>query len=112
MNEKANFEPSSLAKKLRQPRKPNIGACMLERSRACATCARLSQFFLARVVEAEKSVNKGSTFLCFWPLSLESTTPLSAGRNVGKGGGAVVGTMNPLKSKNRKKTDKYKNQLK
>ena len=32
-------------KKLRQPRKPNIGACMLERSRACATCARLSQLF-------------------------------------------------------------------
>ena len=29
-------------KKLRQPRKPNIGACMLERLRACATCARLS----------------------------------------------------------------------
>ena len=32
-------------KKLRQARKPNIGACMLDRSRACATCARLSQFF-------------------------------------------------------------------
>ena len=30
--------------------KPNIGACMLERSRACVTCARLSRFFLARVV--------------------------------------------------------------
>ena len=37
-------------KKLRQARKPHIGACMLDRSRACATCARLSQFFLARVV--------------------------------------------------------------
>ena len=32
-------------KKMRQARKPNIGACMLDRSRACATCARLSQFF-------------------------------------------------------------------
>ena len=32
-------------KKWRQPRKPHIGACMLERSRACAACARLSQFF-------------------------------------------------------------------
>ena len=32
-------------KKLRQARKPNIGTCMLERSRACATCAQLSQFF-------------------------------------------------------------------
>ena len=32
-------------KKLKQARKPNIGACMLDRSRACATCARLSQFF-------------------------------------------------------------------
>ena len=39
-------------KKLRQARKPNIGACMLDRSRACATCVRLSQFFLARVVFA------------------------------------------------------------
>ena len=37
-------------KKLRWARKPNIGACMLDRSRACATCARLSQFFFARVV--------------------------------------------------------------
>ena len=39
-------------KKLRQSRKPNKGACMLERSCACATCAwyRLSQFFLAGVV--------------------------------------------------------------
>ena len=36
---------TTLAKKLRQPRKPNIGSCMLERSHACATCARLSQFF-------------------------------------------------------------------
>ena len=32
-------------KKLRQAHKPNIGASMLDRSRACATCARLSQFF-------------------------------------------------------------------
>ena len=36
---------TTLAKKLRQPHKPNIGACMLEGSRACARCARLSQFF-------------------------------------------------------------------
>ena len=32
-------------KKLRQARKPNIGAYMLDRSRACAMCARWSQFF-------------------------------------------------------------------
>ena len=36
---------TTLAKKLRQLRKPNIGACMLERSHVCVTCARLSQFF-------------------------------------------------------------------
>ena len=36
-------------KKLRQARKPNIGTCMLDRSRACATCAVVS-IFLARVV--------------------------------------------------------------
>ena len=44
---RGGMECTTLAKKikLRQPRKPNIGACMLERSRTCATCARLSQFF-------------------------------------------------------------------
>ena len=31
-----------LPKKLRQPCEPNIGTCVLERLRACATCARLS----------------------------------------------------------------------
>ena len=35
----------TLAKKIETARKPNIGTCMLERSRACATCARLPQFF-------------------------------------------------------------------
>ena len=50
-------------KKLKQARKPNIGACMLDRSRACATCARLSQFFLARVVlhaDKDMALNKRS----------------------------------------------------
>ena len=32
-------------KKLRQAHKPNIGTCMLDRSRASATCARLSHLF-------------------------------------------------------------------
>ena len=32
-------------KKLKQARKPNIGVRMLDRSRACATCAWLFQFF-------------------------------------------------------------------
>ena len=37
--------PTTLAKKLRQPRKPNYGACMLERARACApVCAVVSIF--------------------------------------------------------------------
>ena len=35
-------EPSTtLAKKIETGTQPNIGACMLDRSRACATCARL-----------------------------------------------------------------------
>ena len=33
---------------MRHARKPNIGACMLDRSRACATCARLSHFFFGQ----------------------------------------------------------------
>ena len=37
-------------KKLRQARKPNIGACMLDRSRACADVRAVVSIFLARVV--------------------------------------------------------------
>ena len=42
---------TTLAKKIETATQAkHIGACMLERSRACAMCARLSQFFLAWVV--------------------------------------------------------------
>ena len=58
-------------KKLRQPRKPNIGACMLERSCACATCARVVSLFLARVVALmSKYGSKASQSASHWTCKL------------------------------------------
>ena len=53
-------------KKLKQARKPNIGACMLDRSRACVTCARLFQFFLARVVAIKTCTHLWTLSHTFW----------------------------------------------
>ena len=51
-------------KKLRQPRKPNIGACMLERSSSHAR-ARDCLNFLARVVENDSFRLRDHTFTHF-----------------------------------------------
>ena len=63
-----------------------IGACMLERSRACATCARLSQYFLARVVHARSTFPQSfqGSLGIIWPLG---TSRLGVGHSPEMTGG-------------------------